>query len=478
HKSFFYRLIPYCTDILLFETLAEIILFLENKGKEIKKIEEIKLHEFSDELFPKEVEDESELITFKYVEPPEKKRKIEEIPLIKISTQPFVDLFTQELIAKSEKVKKIKIKIKKFNEFDSKDFLIKIQRHIPKIREDSFLLSYRNLLIIDLLNEFINLEGISRVNEVILLNRNKERFFEYNPLTFDEIVLLNDYNCLLVDNYDLFIDLCINIHLTILYAITYEKYNSKTYIQMKNQLSYLEKMIYDFLPLQEIKMIDQNKFINFIDKLINLQECYVFIEPVDYKLFKLVKYVDIVRYPLCISLVKNKLINNLYFNELVLLNELRRIFINCLMFNHSESEIYINGKTCLSIVNEYYQFSEDDNLENVIDKNNTTFFNILRKQYENTRINKNYFNELLLKIMIEVIKLNESRHFVNKIEDINYKTKIGRQMYLHKLMSKCELKMYVTLGHFIYDFKLIKENCITFNGMNSFYLKDYKVLEK
>ncbi|RVD92197.1 Transcription initiation factor TFIID subunit [Tubulinosema ratisbonensis] len=482
HKRMFYELIPFCSDILLFEQLIEVILFLENKGKEIKKIEEIKLHEFSDEVILKEQEEESELISFKLYESQEKNRKVEVIPLIKVETDPFVDLFIKELSSTPEKKKKIKIKIKKINEYEPKDFLVKVKRHIPKIKKDVFLLNYEQMNNHKLINELINLEGISKIDELILEKRETEEFFEFKPLTFLEISLLPNKDDFTID-YESLINLFTQINLSLLYALTYEKYGSKIYLQIKNIYNNFEKLVYDFLPQKEIILVNKERLNNLLTKLFNKKESNPFIEPVDYKLFKLIKYLDIVRMPLSLSVINNKLKNEGYFNENVFIYELKRVFINCIMFNHNKSEISLDGKICLAEVNNWLEErngliynNENNQSENKI--NNITLENELKKNYNYNKINQSEFNKVLFTIINEISKLNESKHFFDKIEDLLYKSKIQRQMYLKKIIYKCELKMYVTLGHFINDYKLIKENCINFNGHNSYYTKECKLMEK
>lgn len=508
YKKVFYELIPFCNDVLLFEQLIEVILFLENKGKEIKKIEEIKLHEFSDEVILKEQEEESEFISFKLYEAQEKKRKIEVVPLIKVETEPFIDLFLKELASTPEKKKKIKIKIKKINEFETKDFLIKVERYIPKINKDSFLLSYEQMNNHSIISELISLDGISKIDELILSKRETEEFFEFKPFTFEEIILLADKNESNINHQSL-CELFTQINLSLLYALTYEKFGSKFYLQIKNIFNLFEKMVYDFLPTNEITLINKDKLLELIVKLKNIKECYPFIEPVDYKLYKLIKYVDIVRLPLSISVINQKLMNDSYYNENVFINELRRVFINCMMYNHSKSEIYTDAKICLLElsektelknpltvhfnneedkklteeniqINENLEFNEEIKNNLLINKTNQEISLIeeIKKNFTYKKINQSDLNNILSRILNELLKLNESKPFINKIEDIVYKSKIQRQMYLKKLIYKCELRMYVTLGHFINDYKLIKENCINFNGQNSFYTKECKSMEK
>ncbi|RVD90610.1 hypothetical protein TUBRATIS_29760, partial [Tubulinosema ratisbonensis] len=96
-----------------------------------------------------------------------------------------------------EKKKKIKIKIKKINEYEPKDFLVKVKRHIPKIKKDVFLLNYEQMNNHKLINELINLEGISKIDELIL--EDKIFYFKFgkkyfNP--FDRGKINNLVNCL------------------------------------------------------------------------------------------------------------------------------------------------------------------------------------------------------------------------------------------------------------------------------------------
>jgi hypothetical protein len=82
----------------------------------------------------------------------------------------------------------------------------------------------------------------------------------------------------------------------------------------------------------------------------NKDKSIFFVDEVEYKKHRFYKYVDIVRTPMWLNKILNKLENGMYFNYYAVIADLYRVFINCFLFNEGSSKIVCDARSCLDDV--------------------------------------------------------------------------------------------------------------------------------
>lgn len=85
---------------------------------------------------------------------------------------------------------------------------------------------------------------------------------------------------------------------------------------------------------------DQSKIKLILDALEADPKCYIFLEPVDHVGLGLDDYLDIVKNPMDMSTIRNKLNNNKYNTIQDVISDLNLIWFNCKLYNQQGSDIY------------------------------------------------------------------------------------------------------------------------------------------
>jgi hypothetical protein len=422
-KHKFYDLLSiFRMEFVLFEHLTEVILFAEKKGKDVRDIEEVAHHEFSDE----EVEKES----------------------------------SRQSIGKREAMSTvIRLKREYFGgeprmESSPRDSVVRLQVPKKQARKDRFTQEFERKVASQgsqsdvgarkraVLAAMMEHESSSKVDDFILENRTSNDFFAFEPRTLREIHAASFSE----KSPTLFL-----VYASLVFVMTFDKVGSKAYAHAKTCMQLLESLVVDFGDKDHfVEMTNERKgtLARIVDSIIQDSNAEVFLEDVDHRRLKLTRYVDIVRQPYSLLGVKGKLEGGMYLNYDVACNELQRIFVNCLVFNHRDSEIYALALRFLAKVRSALGM-----------KNNTEGTDFIQmvtlEHFESS--DTVALNRIVEAILGALESVKETSHFVKKTDYAPAKVK--RSMYLEKMKKKTSFLMYVSLGHFVDDFRTIVDNC-------------------
>lgn len=187
--------------------------------------------------------------------------------------------------------------------------------------------------------------SIRQVNKLIFKNK-QNTFFEWTPKTLKEIELL-------LNNENKYLKVCKEIERSLVFSLTYSVYNSRTYKITKKIFDNFELKYYENYLIPEFIIPMSNyrkKCCELLYALITDDYFSLFRSPVD--LTEIEKYIDIVRYPMCLLKIQSKM--NMYTTVESFFGDLKQIYKNCLYYNQKDSEIVICAKRFWKKVNEFY----------------------------------------------------------------------------------------------------------------------------
>lgn len=428
-KNRFYDLLTiFRPEFVLFEHLAEVILFVEKKGKDVRDIEEVAHHEFSDEEVMKEPTKQS--IT----------KRESSSTVIRLKREHFSASEPRADVNAGNSVVRLRI-LQKSARRDG--FGEDIKRKVASQGPHAQTRAAKSAVLAALVEN----ESSSKVDDFIIEHRASNDFFAFEPQTIKEIYAAarDDKSPVIFSAYA-----------SLVFVLTFEKLGSKVYTHAKTCLSLLESLYVDFGEKDNFtEMTAQRKktLVDVIDSIVADGDSEAFLSDVDHKRLKLMKYVDIVRQPLSLLSVKSKLEADAYLNYCVACDELRRIFVNCLMFNHSQSDIYSLGMRFLAEVRS--ALGEDSTV-------GTNFMQIVTFQHTG-HIEAEVLNEIFVTITHALKNAKDARHFVKKTVYVA-SPQAMRSMYLEKMKRKSSAAMYVSLGHFANDFATVANNCAQYGS--------------
>lgn len=438
-------------EFVLFKHLADVIFLIEKKGKVVEDIEEVNLHELSDEEVLEEAREQgkhmrghnSTLIVLKvprsaerYVYPSTGNQSIagdaeNEGCIVRLKVPQKVNRKEAFLVDVEKRLQGARNK-------DSKSFFAQ-----DKLGEYTVSLKSKERKDI-LVSEMLFYENTYKIDGFIKANRDANDFFSFRPFTISEVCDKNSMSWWDVFNH---------IYASMAFVLTFERFGSKVYASAKHCILHLENL---FLKIGGCDIFDEltekkkKGLLEIINEVISDEDSEPFLEDVDYKKLRLLKYVDIVRLPLSLLKVKNKLLENQYRNYSVAIFELKKILINCLMFNQKGSGIYISA---LKLLKKIGLFLEEDTESSV--------FFPLAFYKEPVVMTRRALNELLF----ELIEKLESRENVKEaIWKILYDGKTKMSAYIDKVKRKLKRSTYLSLGHFLEDLNLLAEICVRHNS--------------
>lgn len=460
-KCDFYNLLSFFSaEVVLFENLVDVILFVENKGKVIREVEEASMHELSDDVVEKDRRSSLDM-------------NVESSTVIIVKSSYFnsINAATKE---------QLQIKLSDIHE--EKAAVIRLKVPVQKAKKDKFTLYIEDIASMlvkqeklhthqlhfraygrAVIFELMKYENIDKIDAFILEKRGENDFFAFDPLTLVEIsrIEAQDENTYIVMAYT-----------SLVFVLTFKKFGSKLYLDAKHCLSLLETLSLNFGAKDSfVKMSADKKksVISAIDTISTEKGAEAFMYDVEHRKLKLVKYLDIVRQPLCLHIVRHRLENNMYLNYNVALFELERIFINCLMFNQKGADIYITAQQFLKRSREILM--AESNLQSI------DFMQLISFRSYSTHMKKNDLNNIFCEILCKLESSKALEHFLTKADIYSYLKKIKRNMYLYKMKAKASSCMYLSLGHFIDDFKVIVDSCIAAGDTQSIG-RGYAALEE
>ena len=306
--------------------------------------------------------------------------------------------------------------------------------------------------------DMLSYEGIYKIDSFLLKSKAENSFFAFEPLTLKEICEAE-----VIDwKESLHI-----IYISLVFVLTFERLGSGIYTHAKAALSLLESLSLvvgyrDFFD--ELTAEKKQGLVGFIDSIASRNISLAFLDDVDYKRLRLVKYVDIIRQPLSLLKIKEKLLRDRYLNYFVAVSELKGVFINCMVFNHKDSEIFLSA---LTLLKELKSFLGEETSEKTSGFLEFLFCNNLKPA------EKKNLNSTFLTILATVEEIRESQLFVNKT---TYASKVRRNMYFEKMRKKAVIDAYISLGHFLEDFKVMISNCMAYGSAQQ--IKACRVVHK
>lgn len=443
--DFYSLLASLSAEMVLFENLVDVILFVENKGKEMKEIEEVSMHELSDEVLEKDkrssqdvkVENSSTMIVVKTLHFNSTNVAYEEQLQDKLP-----DIHEEVTTVVRLKVPVKKAKKDKFTLYieDVASKLVK-QHEFPTHK--LHFQAYGRAAVLEL----VKYENIDKIDAFISEKRDDNDFFALDPLTLVEISRIE------VQGENTYIAMA---YTSLVFVLTFKKFGSKLYSYAKHSLSLLETLSLNFGAKDSfVKMsVDKKKsLIAAIDTISTEEGAEAFIHDVEHRKLKLVKYLDIVRQPLCLDRIRSRLENDMYLNYNVALFELERVFINCMVFNQKGSGIYLTAQHLLKKTREILMAEPSSE--------SADFVQLISFRSYSVHAEKCDLNNLINEILCKLESSKALEHFLRKLDIYSHTEKIKRSMYLHKMKAKASSYMYLSLGHFIDDFKVIVDSCLS-----------------
>lgn len=441
----FYSLLSFFSaEVVLFESLVDVILFVENKGKEMREIEEASMHELSDEAVERDRRSSLD-------------RKAENSTVIVVSTSHFSSASaafedqqqarSSEICGESAAVVRLKVPAKKAK----KDkFTLHIEEVASRVQKQDGLSTHQPHLQAygrAAISELMKYENVDKIDSFITEKRDENDFFVFAPLTLAEI------NSMEAQDESTYIA---RAYTSLIFVLTFKKLGSKLYSYAKHCLSLLEMLSLNFGAKDSFVRMNSDRkqsVLSAIDAISTEDGAEAFMHDVEHEKLKLVKYVDIVRQPLCLQGVRSRLENNMYLNYNVAIFELERIFINCLMFNQKESGIYLTAQHLLKKSREILMAEPSS-------QSSVDFVQLVSCRSYSARMEREDLNSLLNEILCNLESTKALEHFLAKPDVCSHFEKIKRKMYLHKMKAKASSCMYLSLGHFVDDFKVIVDNCL------------------
>ncbi|KAL0266152.1 UNVERIFIED_CONTAM: hypothetical protein PYX00_011868 [Menopon gallinae] len=443
-KDDFYNLLTFFNaEVVLFEHLVDVILFVENKGKEMMEMVEVSMHELSDEavetmhrpLLDDRGESSSTVIVLKT-------KHFAGVPAAHEEQSEASKVQTED----ASSIVKLKVPPKRARKDRFTLYIEEVSSRMLKqdkpFMHNLRLQSYGRAVI----SELMKYENVGKVDAFILEKRAENDFFAFNPLTLAEISSMEAQS----DNTYLTM-----AHVSLVFVLTFRKLGSKLYSYARHCLSLLETLSLNFGARDSfVRMTVENKksMVAAIEAISKEEGADAFMHEVDHRKLKLVKYLDIVRQPLCLNNVRSKLECGMYLNYNVALFELERIFVNCLMFNQRNSGIYLAAQRLLGRSREILLAQPGPK--------NTDFITLISYRSYRRPMEEKALNSIFEEILREMESAKVSERFLSKSDSYPRSDKIRRRMYLHKMREKASSCMYLSLGHFISDFNVIVDNCL------------------
>ncbi|OZJ04517.1 hypothetical protein BZG36_02242 [Bifiguratus adelaidae] len=238
-----------------------------------------------------------------------------------------------------------------------------------------------------------------------------------------------------------------------------------------------------------------------IRKLFASKHSLNFQQPVDPIALNIPDYFDVIKNPMDLGSIKQKLDDNRYGSANEFYNDVKLVFNNCYTYNPEGSYVHQEGKTLEAIFeSEWQKFQDQQKQEqaNGIKIPNGTTSNmsiVVKKPNLQTSTPKpissadstqNKLPQDVVKRYRNILrKLTSSKHgiyFANPVDPValnipNYFDVIKNPMDLLTVKSKLDKGQYETPQAFYDDVKLIFQNCYTYNGPDSHVTNEGKALE-
>jgi len=98
-----------------------------------------------------------------------------------------------------------------------------------------------------------------------------------------------------------------------------------------------------------------NECVSLLKFLTSKTECEPFLEPVDWQMYGLTDYPDIIKNPMDLGSVENRLLEGKYKDPSPFASDVRLVFDNCMRYNRPDSDLYLTAERLLKAFDKKFQ---------------------------------------------------------------------------------------------------------------------------
>ncbi len=152
---------------------------------------------------------------------------------------------------------------------------------------------------------------------------------------------------------------------------------------------------------------------NFLSSIKKDKNSYAFLEPVDYKGLNLIDYPVIIKKPMDLSTISEKLEDNKYDNIEEVYEDIQLIWDNCKKYNLEGSTVYKNAQACEKFTKRFFDKHNPQTKNNSNSKNN-------KKTKSNIKEDKNNnSSKQISEYKSEKEEINDNKSVSNNVIDLN-----------------------------------------------------------
>ncbi|KAI5157534.1 transcription initiation factor TFIID subunit 2 [Nematocida parisii] len=243
------------------------------------------------------------------------------------------------------------------------------------------------------------------------------------------------------------------------------QYDTSSYCTIKYFQAYFEREYAAFFHMtqHEFGLIDseckdrkgRDILVEMVEKVIEADRHKIFSSPIDIDLLREYKYLEIVRRPLDLQMIKKRLEENEYFMVECVMFDIIQVFVNCLTYNLVDSDIY---KEALFVRKEATKIIQD---------------------YSAEFPHKCMLKDALFAVIAEIMQAEELAVFFEKVDKEQYPqyySIVKEPMTLSLIKTRAQSNYYRNIMHFESDFQRISTATLLYNGPASEITKLGKAL--
>ncbi|KAK9764282.1 hypothetical protein K7432_008324 [Basidiobolus ranarum] len=235
-------------------------------------------------------------------------------------------------------------------------------------------------------------------------------------------------------------------------------------------------------PRRPILSEDKQSLLRLVQKLIKSKHSSLFREPVDWVSLQIPDYPRIIRHPMDLGTIKDKLENDQYRTWVDFERDIRLIFNNCFTFNPSGTYAH---EECQYLENYYFERYQEikSALKVIPDVSRTPSREPSIKREPEPVIMTPEQLKLCEKVYKKVAGNKNAAAFQEPVDPIamgipHYFDVVRNPMDFSTVYKKLKAGEYSTPNEFETDVRQIFKNCVTFNGPEHYYSQQAMLLDK
>lgn len=279
-----------------------------------------------------------------------------------------------------------------------------------------------------------------------------------------------------------------NLHKQFVSYYVSQKYGSQYYLNSKALENYLEQTINELLLFEPLIGMDDRIHklcLTLLDDIYRLEDVNNFVEPVDYSGLEIPNYVDIIRVPVDLATIRQRLETGKYFAVEYFVQNIELVFMNCMEFNETGSDLFNVARRMLVSVRELILsklipgiLKDDTHVAIEVPLDFTPYFildhNIVASVLEPLR-DPELVIKKIHKILLNVRLQKEAAQFTQQIADP--KRMVKKAMAIDRMIEKAEQGVYLSVGHVLSDMNLLVKNVVALNGNTSWIVRVCRKME-